>query len=168
MNDFRKRLLSILGLSAFATTIWAIGTLDQTAKSFVGNWSGRVSMTEAEISKVAKEKKLSAKQVTQSKIQLSTIRIHLILKQDMSFMMDQKNGIIGGRWTYSNSVVILTPESMGGKSKNEILQKYPEAKTAFEPIKLKATKDGKTLSGSIQRNQGGPSANLIFTPALGK
>ena len=151
----RFRTLSILILAVTLAGCQA-GLSD---KDFVGNWSSKVTITDAALLKQIKAMGGSDKDLPMAKQMLGNAKVALELKADKTYVMSQGAGNIEGKWAFAAPKMTLTPTKIAGMDVKEFVKNAPMAKAQADPMSLDVDKEGKTISGTSQE------ATLSFTKA---
>ncbi len=147
-----------------AMLLFAVGCQKSiTAKDFEGKWAGKASMSDADLTKLVKSMGGKDSDVAQAKQMFANIKVELELKPDKSYTMGQGQGNMEGTWAFDTMKVTLTPTKIAGQTKDEILKKFPNAKSQFDPLVLTSDKEGKSLTGNAPGQPGQPAATLNFT-----
>lgn len=153
-------------LIALAASLMVLGCQKSiSAKDYEGKWMGKASMSDADITKMVKSMGGKDSDVAQAKSMFASIKVELELKADKTYSLGQGQGKLEGGWDYKDMKVTLTPVKADGKSKEEIIKQFPQAKAQFEPLVLTSDKEGKVISGAAPGQPGQPGATLTFSRA---
>ena len=126
-------------------------------KDFVGNWTSKITISDANLLKQIKTMGGSEKDLPQAKKMLGDLKMQLDLKEDKTYTMGQGAGLIEGTWTFAAPKLTLKPVKMGGMKVEDVIKQAPQAKAQADPLVLDVDKEGKTLTGTSQ------DATMSFT-----
>ena len=155
-----RKLLLLISVAVFAVGCQP-GLIE---KDFVGNWTSKVMIPDAELLKQIKAMGGTEKDLATAKSMLSGMSVTLDLKADKGYAMGQgAGGNLDGKWAFADKKITLTPEKFMGMSKDEFLKKAPTAAEQTKPIVLTADEKGTTLTGT-----GPQGVSFSFTKAEAK
>lgn len=123
-----------------------------TEKDFVGNWSSKLTVSDADLMAQLKTFGGTEKDLPQIKKLMENVTVTMDLKENKTFKLSSgSGGDMEGKWAFANPKVTLTPEKIGGMTVDELKKKMPQAASQGDPMVLDVSKDGKNLTGKIQK-----------------
>ena len=123
-----------------------------TEKDLHGSWSGKITLTEADIEAVKKQG-MTQQQVDQTKSMVDNMTVSLNLKEDGKFDMTM-GAPMEGSWTFADMKVNLTVEKAMGMSIEDIKKMAPPGTPVTDKISVTVAADGKTMTGTNGPGQG--------------
>ena len=131
-------------------------------KDFVGEWTSKIAVSDADLIKQIKASGGSEKNLPAAKKFIEGIKVIVAIKADKTYTMGQSmNGTVSegivGKWAFVAPKLTLIPVTIRGMTVEEFIKKFKNAKPQADPLVLNVDKDGKTLTGTAQE------ATMSFT-----
>lgn len=133
-----------------------------TEKDYVGNWSSKLVVSDADLLAQLKTFGGTEKDLPRIKEAMGKVTMTLDLKADKTFKLNSggPGGDMEGKWAFASPKLTLTPETIAGMKVEDIKKNMPQAADQANPMVLESSGDGKSLSGKIQK-----VAQVNFTKA---
>jgi hypothetical protein len=148
---------SIFLVSVVAAAMLAGCAKQITEKDLQGSWTGKVTLSDADIEAVKKQGMPQA-QIDQTKKMVENMTSSLNLKEGGQFEMTM-GAPMEGKWTFSDMKVNLKVEKAMGMSIEDVKKMAPPGTPVVDQISMTVSEDGKSMSGTNGAGQG----TLTFT-----
>lgn len=145
-----RRLVALAPLTALALA-WGCGGMSE--KDLVGDWTGKMTMSEIakkQAIEEAKKQNPQGAQVSPDMIEtmMNSMEYPLTLREDNTFTLTLVMFPAEGTWKFENGKVVMTVTKMMGMDINALAAQSGQTARSNDPMVLSVSKDGKTMTGA--------------------